>query len=105
MKTKTQWMWRNRYGQNRITTKTGDRSFTIEGTSAFVRCGASETDPDSIGFVDFEGGPFVSVGESMWEYGVAGKEENLIVSSVSMASTPAEDLPAPDWVRVEVTTA
>jgi hypothetical protein len=101
---KTQWSWRNRYGQERITTKTGDNTFTIEGSSAFIRSAWMENEPGVIDFVDFEGGPFICVRSSMWEYGVTGEDFERVVKSVAVATLGAEDeLRTNDWTRVEVT--
>lgn len=101
---KTQWSWRNRYGQERITTKTGENTFTIEGSSAFIRSAWMENEPGVIDFVDFEGGPFICVRSSMWEYGVTGEDFERVVKSVAVATLGAEDeLRTNDWTRVEVT--
>ena len=101
---KTQWSWRNRYGQERITTKTGENTFTIEGASAFIRSAWMENEPGVIDFVDFEGGPFICVRSSMWEYGVTGEDFERVVKSVAVATLGAEDeLRTNDWTRVEVT--
>jgi hypothetical protein len=101
---KTQWSWRNRYGQERITTKTGENTFTIEGASAFIRSAWMENEPGVIDFVDFEGGPFICVRSSMWEYGVTGEDLERVVKSVAVATLGAEDeLRTNDWTRVEVT--
>lgn len=101
---KTQWSWRNRYGQERITTKTGENTFTIEGSSAFIRSAWMENEPGVIDFVDFEGGPFICVRSSMWEYGVTGEDLERVVKSVAVATLGAEDeLRTNDWTRVEVT--
>ena len=101
---KTQWSWRNRYGQERITTKTGENTFTVEGASAFIRSAWMENEPGVIDFVDFEGGPFICVRSSMWEYGVTGEDLERVVKSVAVATLGAEDeLRTNDWTRVEVT--
>tara|TARA_B110000503_G_C7103011_1_gene394675 strand:- start:1061 stop:1390 length:330 start_codon:yes stop_codon:yes gene_type:complete len=101
---KTQWSWRNRYGQERITTKTGENTFTIEGSSAFIRSAWMENEPGVIDFVDFEGGPFICVRSSMWEYGVTGADFERVVKSVAVTTLGAEDeLRTNDWTRVEVT--
>lgn len=102
---KTQWSWRNRYGQERITTKTGENTFTIEGASAFIRSAWMENEPGVIDFVDFEGGPFICVRSSMWEYGVTGEDLERVVKSVAMSALNVElgELRTSDWVRVEVT--
>lgn len=101
---KTQWSWRNRYGQERITTKTGENTFTIEGASAFIRSAWMENEPGVIDFVDFEGGPFICVRSSMWEYGVTGEDLERVVKSVAVATLGVEDeLRTNDWTRVEVT--
>jgi len=103
---KTQWSWRNRYGQERITTKTGENTFTVEGSSAFIRSAWMENEPGVIDFVDFEGGPFICVRSSMWEYGVTGEDFERVVKSVAVATLGAEDeLRTNDWTRVELTVA
>ena len=104
---KTQWSWRNRYGQERITTKTGENTFTVEGASAFIRSAWVENEPGVIDFVDFEGGPFISLRSMMWEYGVAGADRERVVVGVAMSALNVElgELRTSDWVRVEVTVA
>jgi hypothetical protein len=104
---KTQWSWRNRYGQERITTKTGENTFTVEGASAFIRSAWMENEPGVIDFVDFEGGPFICVRSSMWEYGVTGEDFERVVKSVAMSALNVElgELRTSDWTRVEVTVA
>jgi hypothetical protein len=100
---KTQWSWRNRYGQERITTKTGENTFTVEGASAFIRSAWMENEPGVIDFVDFEGGPFICVRSSMWEYGVTGEDRERVVKSVAVATLKEDELRTSDWTRVEVT--
>jgi hypothetical protein len=66
-----------------------------------------ENEPGVIDFVDFEGGPFICVRSSMWEYGVTGADRERVVKSVAMSALNVElgELRTSDWVRVELTVA
>jgi hypothetical protein len=62
-----------------------------------------ENEPGVIDFVDFEGGPFICVRSSMWEYGVTGEDRERVVKSVAVATLKEDELRTSDWTRVEVT--
>jgi hypothetical protein len=51
----------SRYGQQRVVTQTADDQYTFEGPSFYLRVGGNET----IEYVDFEGGPMISLGDKM----------------------------------------
>ena len=51
----------NRYGETRKITNNGHGWYTIEGKSHYYRAGMND-DNTEIAYVDFEGGPFISVG-------------------------------------------
>lgn len=60
----------SRYGAERWETDLGDDWYQVEGPSHYIRCGgldelgAKIANPDSLGFVDFDGGPFYEIGSS-----------------------------------------
>jgi hypothetical protein len=56
---------KSRYGVNRLITEEADGSLTIEGESLFYRCSGNEKDLEMF---DFEGGPFLMVGDPMMEF-------------------------------------
>lgn len=104
-----QWYVRGTTGQVRWITKVNDTIYWFEGRSATIRNGwntmhSKEMKPDTINYVDFDGGPTVKVGNSLFSYGVDGVDEHRVIKSVKMAAVPAAELLFPDWVRVEVIT-
>ena len=71
--------FKSRYGQLRTITEQGDGSFIVEGESLYHRCGATEDGAD-LWMVDFEGGPFICVGDPLLghkNYGVIKKIQIL----------------------------
>lgn len=56
--------FKSRYGQLRTITEQSDGSFIVEGESHYYRCGADERG-DGLWMVDFEGGPFICVGDDL----------------------------------------
>ena len=71
--------FKSRYNQKRTITEQGDGSYLVEGESRYYRCGANEGE-DSIWMVDFEGGPFIAVGDPLLgtkEYGTVTRIEIL----------------------------
>ena len=68
---------KSRYGQVRTITEQGDGSFLVEGESLYHRCGSDE-EGNGLWMVDFEGGPFISVGDTFLgnkKYGAVTKLE------------------------------
>lgn len=53
---------KSRYGQLRTITEEADGSFVVEGESLYHRCGSDEQG-NALWMVDFEGGPFICVGD------------------------------------------
>lgn len=69
--------FKSRYGQLRTITEQADGSFIVEGESIYHRCGSNEDGVD-LWMVDFEGGPFISVGDPLLghkNYGTVKKLE------------------------------
>ena len=104
-----QWYVRGTTGQVRWITKVNVTTYWFEGRSETIRNGWNTVNPeemreDTINYVDFDGGPTVKVGNSLFSYGVAGEDEFRTVKTVKMAAVPAAELLSPDWVRVEVVT-
>jgi hypothetical protein len=56
---------KSRYGVNRLITEQADGTLIIEGESLFYRCSGNETDLEMF---DFEGGPFLMVGDPMLDF-------------------------------------
>jgi len=61
----------SRYGQpRRVLLLDPDAGvFLVYGKSAYSRMGVDESDSDSINYYDFEGGPFLMVGEQFYDFG------------------------------------
>lgn len=55
---------KSRYGDDRKFTLIDEETLVISGNFAFTRAGSIE-DSDDLYFIDFDGGPFVSVGENL----------------------------------------
>lgn len=68
---------KSRYGVNRLITEEADGSLIIEGESLFYRCAGNET---SLEMFDFEGGPFLMVGDPMLDFEGTIKSIELLES-------------------------
>jgi hypothetical protein len=68
---------KSRYGVNRLITEEADGSLIIEGESLFYRCSGNEKDLEMF---DFEGGPFLMVGDPMMEFEGTIKSIELLES-------------------------
>ena len=69
--------FKSRYGQDRIITKQDDGSFIVEGESDYYRAAGDE---HTLTMVDFQGGPFIAVGDPLLgnkNHGVVNKIEIL----------------------------
>lgn len=69
--------FKSRYGQERIITKQDDGSFIVIGESGYYRAGGDE---HILTMVDFEGGPFIAIGDPLLgnqNHGVVKKIEIL----------------------------
>jgi hypothetical protein len=64
----------SRYGEPRYLTDHGGGWFTIEGKSKFYRVGGT---PNELSYLDFEGGPFLSIDSNYPEFG--GTIQELIM--------------------------
>lgn len=71
---------KSRYGVNRLITEEADGSLTIEGETAFSRYGW--LDDKTIYMFDFEGGPFIMVGDPMMDIDYKG-----VVKSIEILET------------------
>jgi hypothetical protein len=103
-----QWNVRSSGSKVRWITKINDTTYWFEGRSESIRNGYTGQDSNvenwNINYVDFDGGPTVKVGSSLYSYGVEGEDQFRLIKKVKMAAVPAAELLSPDWVRVEVTT-
>lgn len=68
---------KSRYGVNRTITEQADGTLLIEGESRFYRCSGNEKDLEMF---DFEGGPFLMVGDPMMEFEGTIKSIELLES-------------------------
>ncbi len=59
---------KSRYNQKRTITQISDKEYLIEGESDYGRLGF-EIDPSVLTYVDFEGGPFLHIGDNFWGKG------------------------------------
>jgi hypothetical protein len=59
---------KSRYNQKRTITQISDSEYLIEGESDYGRLGF-EIDPSMLTYVDFEGGPFLHIGDNFWGKG------------------------------------
>jgi hypothetical protein len=71
---------KSRYGVNRLITEEADGSLTIEGDTAFSRYGWF--DDKTIEMFDFEGGPFIMVGDPLLDF-----DYQCIVESIEILET------------------
>jgi len=72
-------VFKSRYNQTRTITKESDDSYLVEGESKYYRAASNEGE-DGIWMVDFEGGPFIAVGEQLIgnkDYGIVKKIQIL----------------------------
>lgn len=103
-----QWRVRSTGSAVRWITKISDTVYWFEGRSLTIRNGYTGDDTNverwAINYVDFDGGPTVRVGSTLHAYGVDGEDEFRTIKKLKMKAVPAKDLPAEDWVRVEVET-
>ena len=59
---------KSRYSQKRTITQISDSEYLIEGESDYGRLGF-EIDPSMLTYADFEGGPFLHIGDIFWGKG------------------------------------
>lgn len=72
----------SRYSQPRVVTMVASNKYIIDGPSEYYRGGV---DDDGNNFVDYDGGPFVFVSDSMLSYG--GSEKERIAEITVIEST------------------
>jgi hypothetical protein len=70
---------RSRYGQPRYITRISKKEYLVRGTSNFIRMGYSNDLKDEYEFVDFEGGPFLQIGDTLL-MNLPYKEDKKIIS-------------------------
>lgn len=82
--------FKSRYGQPRTLTRTGEGTYTIGGETGYYRTGLTKNatvediSKGMIAFVDFEGGPFVSIGGKISF--CAAVEDDRIIASIQLFS-------------------
>ena len=67
---------KSRYNQKRTITQISDTEYLIEGESDYGRLGF-EIDPSMLTYVDFEGGPFLHIGDNFWGKGKISEIQNI----------------------------
>ena len=67
---------KSRYGVNRLITEDADGSLIIEGETLYYRCSTVDKDNTTEMF-DFEGGPFLMVGDPMIEIDMDAKVRSI----------------------------
>jgi hypothetical protein len=67
---------KSRYGTNRLITEEADGSLIIEGETLYYRCSTIEKDNTTQMF-DFEGGPFIMVGDPMLDIDMSGTVRSI----------------------------
>jgi hypothetical protein len=78
----------SRYGDPRYITDVGGGCYIIEGKSKFVRVGGDTV----VDYIDFEGGPFIGVGASLYE------DKKVIVESIQLENSGKDG-----WTKISVT--
>ena len=81
---------KSRYGTNRLITEEADGSLLIEGETLYFRCSTINEDSTTDMF-DFEGGPFIMVGDPMMELDMDG-----VVRSIEIVETKK------DYAKIKV---
>ena len=76
------------YGDPRYITDVGGGCYIIEGKSKYIRVGGK----DVVKYVDFAGGPFISVGDSLYE------DKKVIVKSIKVENSGKDY-----WAKISVT--
>lgn len=66
----------SRYGQRRTITQINTNQLLVEGDSSYLRCGF-ENDPSCLTYVDFEGGPFIHIGNSFNHHGIVTNIQHI----------------------------
>lgn len=64
MDNKTSYIVKSRYGDDRKFTLVDNETLEITGNFMFTRCATLE-DTDDLYFIDFDGGPFIGMGENL----------------------------------------
>lgn len=78
----------SRYGQPRYITRVSKKEYLIRGVSSFIRMGYSDDLKAEYEFVDFDGGPFLQVGDILLmnvQY-----QENKKIVSLKPSDSPQE---------------
>ena len=76
----------SRYGQPRHITRVSKKEYLIKGISNFIRMGYSDDSKNIYEFIDFEGGPFLQIGDALL-MNLQYKEDRKIVQL-----KPSEDI-------------
>lgn len=88
----------SRYGQARHIIRVSKKEYLIRGVSNFIRMGYSDDSKNVYEFVDFEGGPFLQVGDVLL-MNLQYKEDRKIVQLKPSESAQADGMTS---VLVEV---
>jgi len=76
--------FKSRYGQTRTITEQSDGSFIVEGETEYYRVGSNDSS-DGIWMVDFEGGPFIAVGDEL-----LGTKKHGIIKTIEIVKEQKE---------------
>jgi len=80
----------SRNGDKRTLLKVSDDQYILSGRSLYHRMGWDKE--GIVQFMDFEGGPFVSIGTPISFYGAKHDERKIIDIKVENAEPPTEDV-------------
>lgn len=76
---------KSRYGQIRTITEQADGSFIVEGETEYYRCAGLSEDVSGLYMIDFEGGPYIQVGDPLLDSKDCG-----IVKSIEIIKSETE---------------
>lgn len=80
----------SRNGDKRTLLKVSDDQYTLSGRSLYHRLGWDKD--GTIQFMDFEGGPFVTLGSSVSLFGAKHDERKIVHLEVKEGETPTDDI-------------
>jgi len=85
MKTiKSEYVSTSRYGDNRVLKKINDTQYTLSGRSLYHRMGWDDKN-SGYEFIDFEGGPFVHMNDTISFYGAS--DDDRRISKIEIVDT------------------
>jgi hypothetical protein len=80
----------SRYGDKRTLLKVADDKYTLSGRSLYHRLGWLKD--GTIEFMDFEGGPFVTIGSPVSLFGAKHDDRKIVHLEVKEGETPTDDI-------------